>query len=106
MSRPKAEIHYLFGPNALLIESKPEFGAPSITSCFVYVSFRPVSEGLADLELRSANDPNVVQVKRFKLLTDGKTKTLEMATDAAEDPEPTVQILEFVDGNWSGTSRQ
>jgi hypothetical protein len=98
-SKPKNEVHYLFGPRALLIESRPEFGLPSITSCFVYGSGRKVSEELFDLELHKPSEPAPGEVKRFKLSAD--KKTLEMATDAEGNPQPTIQVLEFVGASWS-----
>src|SRR5689334_7912780 len=55
-SRPKKEIHYLFGPEALLFEFRPEFALPSITGCFLYGSGHKVSAELFDLELRKPSD--------------------------------------------------
>src|SRR5215472_5414652 len=55
--RPKTEIHYLFGPQALFFELRPEFALPSITGCFLYGSGHKVSPELFDLELRKPSDP-------------------------------------------------
>src|SRR5690349_19006647 len=55
-ARPKNEIHYLFGPEALLFEFRPEFALPSITGCFLYGSGHKVSAELFDLELRKPSD--------------------------------------------------
>lgn len=97
-ARPKNEIHYLFGPQGLFFESRPEFDLPSITGCFVYGTGHKVSTELFDLELRKPSD-SVTRTVRFKLSSDHKT--LEMALDAEIDPEPTVQVLEFRDAHWS-----
>jgi len=98
-SRPKPEIHYLFGPQALFLELRPEFALPSITGCFLYGSGHKVSAELFDLELRKPSDPAAPQAVRFKLSPDHKT--LEMALDAGANLEPTIQVLEFRDANWS-----
>lgn len=97
-AKPKNEIHYLFGPRVLLIESRREFALPSVTGCFVYGSIRKVSDELFDIALRKPSEASG-EMKRFKLSSD--KKTLEMAADAEGDPQPTIQVLEFVDSNWS-----
>jgi hypothetical protein len=83
----------------MFFESKPEFALPSITGCFVYGSGHKVSAELFALELRKPSDSAATQTVRFKLSPNHKT--LEMALDAEIDPEPTVQVLEFRDSNWS-----
>lgn len=88
-ARPKNEIHFLFGPQALFFELRPEFALPSITGCFVYGSGHKVSAELYDLELRKPSDSAATQTVRFKLSPD--RKKLEMALDAETNPEPTVQ---------------
>ncbi len=98
-SRPKNEVHYLFGPQALFFESRPEFAPPSITGCYVYGSGHQVSAELFDLELRKPSDPAVTQIVRLKLSTDHKK--LEIALEAETNPEPTIQVLEFRSANWS-----
>ena len=98
-ARPKNEIHFLFGPQALFFELRPEFALPSITGCFVYGSGHKVSAELFDLELRKPSDSAATQTVRFKLSPDHKK--LEIALDAETDPEPTVQVLDFRDSNWS-----
>jgi hypothetical protein len=98
-AQPKNQIHYLFGPTELSIESRPEFNPPSITGRFVYGSVRKVYADLFDVALYKPCEPSTQEVKRFKLSTDGKT--LEIAADAEESPEPTIQVLELVDANWS-----
>jgi hypothetical protein len=97
-SRPKNQIHYLFGLTELLIESRPEFNLPSITDRFVYGSVRKVSADLFDVELINASE-HTEEIKRFKLSPDGKT--LEIATGADLSSEPTCQVLELVDANWT-----
>ena len=97
-AKPTSQIHYLFGPSELSIESRPEFNPPSITGRFEYGSVRKVYADLFDLALYKPCEPGTQEVKRFKLSADGKT--LEIAADADRDPEPTVQVLEFVDANW------
>jgi hypothetical protein len=54
---------------------------------------------LFDLELRKPSDPATTQTVRFKLSQDHKT--LEMALDADTNTEPTIQVLELRDANWS-----
>lgn len=98
-AQPKNQIHYLFGPTELSIESRPEFNPPSITGRFVYGSVRKVYADLFDVALYKPCEPSTQEVKRFKLSADGKT--LEIASDAEGDPEPTIQVLELVDGNRS-----
>lgn len=98
-ARPKNEIHFLFGPQALFVELRPEFALPSITGCFVYGSGNKVSAELYDLQLRKPSDSAATQTVRFKLSPDHKK--LEMALDAETNPEPAVQVLEFRDSNWS-----
>lgn len=97
-AKPKNQIHYLFGPTELSIESIPEFNPPSITGRFVYGSVRKVYADLFDVALYKPCEPSSREVKRFKLSADGKT--LEIAADAEGDPEPTIQVLELV-ANWS-----
>lgn len=103
-ARPMNEIHFLFAPQALFFELRPEFALPSITGCFVYGSGHKVSPELFDLELRKPLDSAATQTVRFKLSPDHKT--LEIALDADINPEPTVQVLEFRDSNWSSTPTQ
>jgi hypothetical protein len=104
LAQPKNQIHYLFGPTELSIESRLEFNPPSITGRFVYGSVRKVSSDLFDVALYKPCEPATQEIKRFKLSTDGKT--LEIAADAEGNPEPTIQVLELVDANWSnGTSQ-
>lgn len=98
-AQPKNQIHYLFGPTELSIESRPEFNPPSVTGRFVYGSVRKVYADLFDVALYKPCEPGTQEVKRFKLSADGKT--LEIASDAEGDPEPTIQVLELVDGNGS-----
>jgi hypothetical protein len=93
-ARPKNQIHYLFGPTELSIESRPEFNPPSITGRFAYGSVRKISADLFDLVLYKPCEPATQEIKRFKLSTDGKT--LEIAADAEGNPEPTIQVLELV----------
>ncbi len=97
-AQPKNQIHYLFGPTELSIESRPEFNPPSITGRFVYGSVRKVYADLFDVALYKPCEPSTQEVKRFKLSADGKT--LEIAAGAERDPEPTIQVLELVDANW------
>jgi hypothetical protein len=97
-TQAKNQIHYLFGPMELSIESRPEFNPPSITGRFVYGSVRKVYADLFDIALYKPCEPSTQEVKRFKLSADGKT--LEIAADAERDPEPTIQVLELVDANW------
>jgi hypothetical protein len=98
-SKPKNQVHYLFGPTELSIESRPEFNPPSITDRFVYGSVRKVYADLFDVALYKPCEPGTQEVKRFKLSADGKT--LEIAADAEGDPEPTIQVLELVRANSS-----
>jgi hypothetical protein len=98
-ARPRNQIHYLFGPAELSIESRPEFNPPSITDRFVYGSVHKVSADLFDVALYKPCEPATQEIKRFKLSTNGKT--LEIAEDAEGDPEPTVQVLELVGANSS-----
>jgi hypothetical protein len=98
-AQPKNQIHYLFGPTELSIESRPEFNPPSITGSFVYGSVSKVYADLFDVALYKPCEPNTQEVKQFKLSADGKT--LEIAAYAEGDPEPTIQVLERVDANWS-----
>jgi hypothetical protein len=98
-AQPKNQIHYLFGPTELSIESRPEFNPPSITGRLVYGSVRKVYADLFDVALYKPCEPSTQEVKRFKLSADAKT--LEIAADAEGDPEPTIQVLELVDANWS-----
>ena len=93
-AQPKTQIHYLFGPSGLSIESRPEFNPPSITNRFVYGSVRNVYADLFDVALYKPCEPSTQEVKRFKLSADGKT--LEIAADAEVDPEPTIQVLQLV----------
>ena len=102
-SAPRNQIHYLFGPSELSIESRPEFNLPSITSHFVYGSVRKISEDLFDVALHKPCEPATQEIKRFKLSTDGKT--LEIAADAEGNPEPTVQVLELVSANLAGSAK-
>jgi hypothetical protein len=102
-SRPKNEVHYLFGPKELLIESRPEFNQPSINDRFVYGSVRKVSADLFDVELFRPPGP-AQEIKRFKLSSDGRT--LEIATDADQTSEPSIQVLELIDANWSDGTKQ
>ncbi len=104
LARPNNQIHYLCGRKELLIESRPEFGLPSITDRFVYGSVRKISAELFDVELLKSGEP-AREIKRFRLSPDGKT--LEIATDAERSSEPSIQVLELVDANWSdGGNRQ
>jgi hypothetical protein len=103
-ARPKNQIHYLFGPAELLIESRPEFTPPSITARFVYGSVRQISADLFDVALYKPCEPATEEIKRFKLSANGKT--LEIAADAEGSPEPTIQVLELVDANWSNGANQ
>jgi hypothetical protein len=48
-------------------------------------------------------EPATQEIKRFKLSTDGKT--LEIAADAEGNPQPTVQVLEFVSANWTDSAK-
>jgi len=98
-AQPKNQTHYLFGPTELAIESRPEFSAPSITARLSYGSVRKISENLFDLGMHKPCEPATEEIKRFKLSADGKT--LEIATDAEGNPEPTVQVLVLVDTNWT-----
>ena len=98
-AQPKNQIHYLFGPTELSIESRPEFNPPSITDRFVYGSVRKVYADFFDVALYKPCEPSTQEVKRFKLSGDGKT--LEIAADAEGDPEPTIQVLELVGANSS-----
>ena len=98
-AQPKNQIHYLFDPTGLSIESRPEFNPPSITDRFVYGSVRKVYADLFDVALYKPCEPSTQEVKRFKLSVDGKT--LEIAADAEGDPEPTIQVLELVGANGS-----
>jgi hypothetical protein len=98
-AQPKNQIHYLFGPTELLVESRPEFNPPSVTARLVYGSVRKISADLFDLALQKPCEPASEEIKRFKISADGKT--LEIAADAEGNPEPTVQILELVDANWA-----
>ena len=102
MAQPKNQIHYLFGPTELLIESRPEFNPPSITARLVYGSVRKISEDLFDLSLYKPCEPATEEFKRYKLSANGKT--LEIATDAEGNPEPTVQVMELVDINGAATA--
>jgi hypothetical protein len=103
-AQPKNQIHYLFGPTELSIESKPEFNPPSVTGRFVYGSVRKISADLFDVALYKPCEPATQEIKRFKLSTNGKT--LEIAADAEGSPEPTIQVLELVDANWSNGANQ
>jgi len=96
---PRKQTHYIFRPTELVMESRPEFNPPSITDRFVYGSVRGVSADLFDVKLQKPDDPSGGEIKRFKLSTNGKT--LELAVDAEGNAEPTVQVLELVDANWS-----
>lgn len=98
LARPKNEIHYLFGPKELLIESRPEFNLPSIIDRFVYGSVRQVSADLFDVELLTPAGATQ-GIKRFKLSSDGRT--LEIATDVDRNSEPSVQVLELLDATWT-----
>jgi hypothetical protein len=98
-SAPKTKTHYLFGPKELLIESRPEFRSPSITEHFVYGSIKKAPADMFDVELRGPERSATEETKRFRFLPD--RKTLEIATDAERDPEPTVHILELVDATWT-----
>jgi hypothetical protein len=103
-SRPRNQIHYLFGPTELSIESRPEFNPPSITGHFVYGSVRKISEDLFDVALHKPCEPATQEIKRFKLSTDGKT--LEIAADAEGNPEPAVQqALELVSSNSADSAK-
>lgn len=97
-SAPKTQTHYLFGPMELVVESRPEFNTPSVTARLTYGSVRKISAELFDLVLYKPCEPATGETKRFKLSADGKT--LEIATDAEGNPEPTVQVLQLVDANW------
>jgi hypothetical protein len=103
-ARPKNQIHYLFEPSELLIESRPEMNPPSVTAHFAYGSVRKISEDLFDVTLYKPCDPATQEIKRFKLSANGKT--LEIATGAEESPEPTIQVLELVDANSSNAASQ
>jgi hypothetical protein len=102
-AQPKNQTHYLFGPAELLIESRPEFNPPSITTRLVYGSVRKISEDLFDLALHKPCEPATEETKRYKLSANGKT--LEIATDAESNPEPTVQVLELVEGASAANPR-
>src|SRR5258708_6817775 len=56
LARPNNQIHYLCGRKELLIESRPEFGLPSITDRFVYGSVRKSSDVLFAVELLKSGD--------------------------------------------------
>ena len=56
---------------------------------------RGVSAELFDLELHKPSEPAAVEIKRLKLSLDGKT--LELASDAEGNPEPTIEVLELID---------
>lgn len=103
-AQPKNKTHYLIGPAELLVESRPEFSPPSITTRFAYGSVRKISADLFDLALHKPCEPASEEIKRFKLSADGKT--LEIVTDAAGSPEPIVQVMELVDSNWSSGANQ
>jgi hypothetical protein len=98
-AQPKNQIHYLFGPTELLVESRPEFNPPSVTARLVYGSVLKISADLFDLALQKPCEPGSEEIKRFKISAGGKT--LEIAADAEGNPEPTVRILELVDANWA-----
>jgi len=102
--QPKNQIHYLFGPTELLIESRPEFNPPFITAHLAYGSVRKISEDLFDLSLYKPCEPATEEFKRYKLSANGKT--LEIATDAEGNLEPTVQVMELVDINGAAANRQ
>ena len=99
MAAPRNQTHYIFRPTELVMESRPEFNPPSITDRFVYGSVRGVSADLFDVKLQKQDDPSGGEIKRFKLSANGKT--LELAVDAERNAEPTVQVLELVDANWT-----
>jgi hypothetical protein len=99
LAAPRNQTHYIFRPTELVMESRPEFNPPSITDRFVYGSVRGVSPDLFDVKLQKPDDPSGGEIKRFKLSANGKT--LELAVDAEGNAEPTVQVLELVDANWS-----
>jgi hypothetical protein len=101
-AQPKNQTHYLFGPTELLIESRPEFNPPSITARLVYGPVRKISEDMFDLALYKPCEPATEQLKRYKLSANGKT--LEIATDAEGNPEPIVQVMEFVDPNGTAAA--
>lgn len=102
LSKPKTEVHYLFGPKELLIETRPELDFPSVSGRFGYGSVRKVSEVLFDVELYTPPDRNSTELKRFKLSGDGKT--LEISVDRPGSSEPTVQDLKFVSKDWSANA--
>lgn len=102
-SASKNEIHYLFGPQALLFELRPEFALPSITGCYLYGSGHKVSAELFDLELHKPSASAATQTVRFKLSPDHKK--LEMALDADTNLEPTIQVLEFRSAGWSPSQK-
>ena len=70
---------------------------------FVYGAVRKISEELFDVALHKPCEPATQEIRRFKLSTDGKT--LEIATDAEGNPEPTVQVLELVSINWADSAK-
>jgi len=96
-AQPKNQIHYLFGPTELLIESRPEFNPPSITARLVYGPVRKISEDLFALALYKPCEPANEEFRRYKLSANGKI--LEIATYVEGHPEPTVQVMELVDAN-------
>jgi hypothetical protein len=73
------------------------------TDRFVYGSVREISADLFDVELFRPPGP-AQEIKRFKLSSDGRT--LEIATDADQTSEPSIQVLELVDANWSDGTKQ
>ncbi|HKV64475.1 MAG TPA: hypothetical protein VJO16_21395 [Candidatus Acidoferrum sp.] len=85
-----------------MIESRPEFNPPSITARLAYGPVRKISENMFDLALYKPCEPATEEFKRYKLSADGKT--LEVATDAEGNPEPTVQVLELVDPNGAAVA--
>src|SRR2546422_2103040 len=96
---PKNQIHYLFGPTELSIESRPEFNPTSVTGRFVYGSVRKISADVFDVALYKPCEPATQEIKRFKLSINGKM--LEITADAEGNPEPTIQVLELVEPSFA-----
>lgn len=100
-ARPKTETDYLIGRGTVLVESRPEFQPPFVVERYKLGQVNRVSADLFDVQFAKLSDSCAsvgTETARFKLSADGKT--LEITKDP-EDPEPTVEVLELVDANWS-----
>ena len=95
MAPPHTQVHYLFGPKELVIETRPEFDLPYVSDRFTYGPVRKISAELFDMELIHECGTDSPTPKRFKLSSDGKT--LELADYVDKESDPTVQVLQFVD---------